>query len=79
LLLVSEKERLIMQSKMIKVTDKNRTVITESYVSRVLDDMDYDTLYSFAYCFLKDSKSELTNDQLTNQISDYYPDLLEDS
>ena len=67
-----------MQSKMIKVTDENRTVILGRYVSRVLDDMEYDTLYAFAYDMLEDSKSGLTNDQLTNQICDYYPDLLED-
>ena len=68
-----------MQSKMIKVTDKNRDIIMDSYVSRVLDDLDYDSLYSFAYDMLKDGKSGLTNDQLTNQIVDYYPDLLEES
>ena len=67
-----------MQSKMIKVTDKNRDVIMDSYASRVLDDMDFDTLYAFAHIMLKDSKKGLSNDQLTNQISDYYPDLLED-
>jgi hypothetical protein len=64
---------------MIKVTDKNRDIIMDSYVSRVLDDLDYDSLYSFAYDMLKDGKSGLTNDQLTNQIVDYYPDLLEES
>lgn len=67
-----------MQSKMIKVTDKNRDVIMDFYVSKVLDDMDFNSLYSFAYDMLKDSKKGLTNDQLTNQIVDYYPDLLED-
>ena len=78
LLLVSEKERLIMQSKMIKVTDENRTVIIGRYVSRVLDDMEYDTLYAFAYDMLEDGKQNLSNEQLTDQIADYYPDLLED-
>ena len=67
-----------MQKRMIKVTDKNRDVIMDAYASRLLDDMDFDTLYSFAYDMLKDSKSGLTNDQLTNQICDYYPDLLEE-
>lgn len=67
-----------MQSKMIKVTDKNRDVIMDRYASRVLDDMDYNTLYALAHIMLKDSKKGLTNDQLTNQIADYYPDLLED-
>lgn len=67
-----------MQKKIIKVTNENRDDIMDSYVSRLLDDMDFDTLYSFAYDMLKDNKSGLTNDQLTNQISDYYPDILEE-
>ena len=67
-----------MQKKMIKVTDENRDVIMDSYVSRILDDMEYDTLYTFAFDMLKDGKSGLSNDQLTNQISDYYPDILEE-
>ena len=67
-----------MQKKMIKVTDENRDVIMDSYVSRILDDMEYDTLYTFAFDMLKDGKSGLSNDQLANQISDYYPDILEE-
>jgi hypothetical protein len=67
-----------MQSEVIKITDKNRDVIMDKYASRVLDDMDYNTLYALAHIMLKDSKKGLTNDQLINQISDYYPDLLED-
>jgi hypothetical protein len=60
------------------ITDSNRNDITSVYCHRLLDDMDFDTLYSFAYDMLKDNKSGLTNDQLTNQIVDYYPDILED-
>jgi hypothetical protein len=67
-----------MQEKMIKVTDKNRNVIMDSYVSRILDDMEYDTLYTFAYDMLKNSKEGLTNEQLTDQIFDYCPDVLEE-
>jgi hypothetical protein len=63
---------------MIKVTDENRTVIMDSYASRVLDDMDFDAIYTFAYDMLRDNKMGLTNEQLTDQITDYYPDLLED-
>jgi hypothetical protein len=67
-----------MQKKMIKVTDENRDVIMDSYVSRILDDMEYDALYTFAYDMLKDGKEGLSNDQLTNQIVDYCPDILEE-
>ena len=67
-----------MQSRAIEVTDENRNVIMDSYVSRILDDMEYDTLYAFAFDMLKDGKSGLSNDQLAKQISDYCPDLLEE-
>lgn len=67
-----------MQKEKIIVTDKNRQDITSVYCHRLLDDMDFDTLYSFAYDMLRDNKEGLTNEQLENQIVDYYPELLED-
>ena len=48
-----------------------------TYCSRLLDDMDFDTLYNFAYQMLEDNKSGLTNKMLEEQINDYYPDLLD--
>ena len=66
-----------MQKETIKVDDNNRVDITSIYCHRLLDDMDFDTLYSFAYSMLKDNKEGLTNEMLENQIKDYYPDLLE--
>jgi hypothetical protein len=59
------------------VTDENRADITSVYCHRLLDDMDFDTLYSFAYDMLRDNKEGLTNEMLENQIIDYYPDILE--
>lgn len=67
-----------MQKERTIVTDNNRADITSVYCHRLLDDMDFDTLYSFAYDMLRDNKEGLTNEQLQNQISDYYPDILED-
>lgn len=59
------------------VTNENRADVTSVYCHRLLDDMDFDTLYSFAYDMLRDNKEGLTNEQLENQIIDYYPDILE--
>jgi cell division protein YceG involved in septum cleavage len=61
----------------VKVTNENRADITSVYCHRLLDDMNFDTLYSFAYQMLKDNKEGLTNKMLEEQIADYYPDLLE--
>jgi len=61
----------------IIVTNENREKITDIYCNRLLDDMDFSTLYCFAFDMLKDNKSGLTNKMLEDQIVDYYPDLLE--
>ena len=66
-----------MQKEKIIVDDNNRQDITSVYCNRLLDDMDFDTLYSFAYQMLKDTKEGLTNKMLEEQIVDYYPDILE--
>jgi hypothetical protein len=66
-----------MQKEGIIVDDKNRQDITSVYCHRLLDDMDFDTLYNFAHQMLVDNKSGLTNKMLEDQILDYYPDLLE--
>jgi hypothetical protein len=61
---------------MIMVTDKNRDDIIRVYASRLLDDMDFDTLYGFAYERLVDSKDLMDNEPLENEILEYCPDIL---
>jgi hypothetical protein len=59
------------------VDNKNREKIIDIYCKRLLDDMDFNSLYCFALHMLKDNKSGLTNKMLEEQIANYYPDLLE--
>lgn len=63
---------------MIIVTDKNREDIVRSYAHRILDDMDFDTLYSFAYEQLVQSKDLMDNEPLETEILETYPEILED-
>lgn len=63
---------------MIQVTDKNREDIIRSYAHRLLSDMDWDTLYSFAYERLVESKNLMDNEPLEQEILDYCPEVLED-
>lgn len=62
---------------MIKVTDRNRDEIIHKYCERLLDDMDSETLYQFAYDMLIEKKDLMDNISLENEIVDYYPDMLE--
>lgn len=63
---------------MINIDYTNREDIIKSYSHRLLDDMDWDSLYTFAYETLVENKSRLNNTSLENEIKNYYPELLED-
>jgi len=60
----------------ITVTDKNRDDIIRVYASSILDGMDLDTLYSWAYEKLVESKDLMDNEPLENEIKEFYPDIL---
>lgn len=62
---------------MIKVVDSNRDQLIDLYCTKLLDDMDHETLYQFAYDMLFDSKDLMDNKPLENEIKEYYPQLLE--
>jgi hypothetical protein len=61
---------------MITVTDKNREDIIRVYASSILDSMDFDTLYSWAYEKLVESKDLMDNEPLENEIKEFYPEIL---
>jgi len=61
---------------MITVTDKNRDDIIRVYASSILDSMDFDTLYSWAYEKLVESKDLMDNIPLEDEIKEFYPEIL---
>jgi len=63
---------------MIKITEDNITDIVRVYASRLLEDMDFDTLYSFAYSMLVENKENMSIGDLQKEIKEYDPDILED-
>lgn len=62
---------------MINVNDKNRDEIIEEYANSILDHMDWDTLYAFAYEQLVQSKNLMDNKALEDEILEFYPELLQ--
>jgi hypothetical protein len=63
---------------MIKITQENRTDIIKSYCHELLNNMDFDTLYSFAHYMLVDNKESLNNHDLELEIMNYSPHVLDD-
>lgn len=62
---------------MIKITDKNRDQIIEDYVDVLIEGMDFDALYAFAYEQLLENKNLMDNNSLEIEINNYFPDLLQ--
>jgi hypothetical protein len=68
-----------MQKEKIIVTDKNREDILDNYCGYLLDNMDFQTLWEFAYNSIRDSKDLMDNVALENEILEYYPEILENN
>lgn len=63
---------------MIKVTDKNREQIIDTYASYVIDNMDFQSLWEFARDGIVKNLKEYTTEQLEGEIKEYYPEILEE-
>ena len=61
---------------MITVTDKNRDDTIRVYASSILDSMDFQALWDFAYEQLVESKDIMDNEPLENEIKEFYPEIL---
>ncbi len=55
-----------------------RDVLQDDYISRIIDGMSMAELCQYMFDKLSEELNELSDDELTEQVSEYYPDLLED-
>ena len=54
-----------------------RQQLQENYITRILDGMDIGDIWQLASERLEEQLDELTDKQLTDEIKENYPDLLE--
>ncbi len=54
-----------------------REQLQDEYIACIVDGMDIKDLVQYAYDKLSEELDELTDEQLTEQVKEYYPDLLE--
>ena len=57
----------------------NRTELQESYIQQLVDGMDYKTMEQFVYDSLNENLDKYTDEELKTEITDYYPELLENN
>ena len=56
----------------------NRSELQENMIQRILDDMDLDGLMQLAYDYMDESYGKYSDEELTAEVKEYYPDLMDD-
>ena len=54
-----------------------RQKLQDAYIERIIDGLDWGDLWQYAYDKLSEEMDEYSDEGLTQQIQDVYPDLVE--
>lgn len=55
----------------------NRDELLDEYVGEVINGLDLDVIYTYAFDALRRDMEALTTEELLKEVTDYYPHLLE--
>ena len=58
------------------MTDEQREKLQDLYIQQTIDDMDLKNLMAFAYDTINEDLMNYSNDELTELVDEFYPDLL---
>lgn len=56
----------------------NRQELQENLIHKILDDMDLDGLMQLAYDYMDESYGKYSDEELKEEVKEYYPHLLEE-
>lgn len=54
----------------------NRDELQSKLIYQMLEDMDLKTMYSVLYDFMSESYDKYSDEELTEEVQEYYPDLI---
>ena len=56
----------------------NRSALQDALIQQMLDDMDLKTMTQLCYDYLDEGYAKYDDNELRNEVIEYYPDLLDD-
>ena len=62
----------------ITATQVNRQELIDNYANRTIDDMSVEDMQILLYDFITENFDSLETEQLISEVSEVYPDLLQD-
>ena len=57
----------------------NRSELQENLIQQILDDMDLDGLMQLAYDYMDESYGKYSDEELKEEVKEYYPHILEET
>jgi hypothetical protein len=57
----------------------NRTELQDQLIQQMLDDMDLKTMTQLCYDYLDEGYAKYSDEELTEEVTQYYPELLEET
>ena len=57
----------------------DRDKLQEAYIESIIDGMDHKSLWQYVYDNLNDHLDKYTDEELTTEVKDYYPEMLEEN
>ena len=57
----------------------NRSELQDAFILQLLDDMDLKTMTQLCYDYLDEGYAKYSDNELRNEVIEYYPDLLDSS
>jgi len=54
----------------------NRDELQSKLIYQMLDDMDLKTMYSVLYDYMSESYDKYSDEELTEEVQEYYPDII---
>ena len=57
----------------------NRSELQQRLINSVIDGMDFKTMWSVLYDFMDESYDKYSDEELMEEVKEYYPELLEEN
>ena len=79
LVMNSSASYVMPSAKTFPQTNMNRQELQEQLIVKTIDGMDINTMWQVLYDFMDQSYDKYTNEELTTEVKEYYPELLEEN
>ena len=69
----------MLSAKTSPQTNMNRQELQEQLIDNVIEGMDHKTMWSVLFDFMDQSYDKYTDEELMEEVKEYYPELLEEN